>query len=197
MTAGASREAEALLDESLRLTRAGLHAQNEELLRDAVERFPTDAELLFRLAVATCQQDRCGSKERLSQAIHLAPDDPGILTRGASLMFALGDIETARRWTERARTRATDEFPLLIPLIHLIGKLAEHQGSYEAAEEALTIAFRKEPETVDHGRVLARFYVRRGRLRDALRVVERALAEHQDDPWLGSLRGDLESRLSS
>lgn len=192
---GSSSQTDALLDKSLKLTRAGLHAENEKLLRDAVERFPIDAELVFRLAVAICEQHPHESKQHLRRAVSLAPDDPGILTRGASLMFALGDVKAAREWAEQARTRAQDGFPLLIPLIHLIGKLAEGQGSYEAAEQALTIAFREEPETVEHARVLAQFYVRRGRLREAAEVVSTALAEHEDDAWLRRAKGDLESRL--
>lgn len=191
-----NQQIEELLRESRALSREGLDEQNEILLRKALSHFPDHPELLVQTAAAISRTAPDEAKGHLRRAVQLSPDEPGILFCSASLMFSLGEISESRDYAHRARARAGADFPLLVDLIHLAGKLADQKGNYEDAEKALTIAFDEEPCTLGHGRVLAEFYVRRGRLVEALDVVSRAQHHLPEDEALRELRDHVMRELN-
>lgn len=167
------------------------------LLRGATERIPEDAELLLRTAVAICRTDPAESRSYAQRAVAIAPEDPTLLFRSASLLFSLGDFDEARKYARRARSLATKDFPFLVDLIHLAGKLAEEKGNHADAEKALLIAFTEAPATIGHGRALAEFYLGRGRLAEALDVASEALRHLEDDEALQDLRAGISAQMDS
>ena len=180
-------EVEEVLARARDVGRAGRHAESVELLRRAVARFPDHPELLVRVAVAVARTAPAESQEYARRAVRVAPDDPAVLFRCASLMFSHGRFDESRRYAKRARAFADQDFPLLVDLIHLAGKLAAQKGNHADAEKALRIAFEEDPSGIGHGRELAEFYFRRGRLEEAAAVAEEALCHQPDDAALREL----------
>ncbi len=117
-----------------------------------------------------------------------APDDPGILTRAASLLFYAGAIDAAAEAARLAAARATPEFALAWDLVHITGRVAAARGQTEVAEELLADAFDAEPDSFNHGHALAELYGERGAHEQALAVVETALRHRPDDAKLLALR---------
>lgn len=190
MTLSDERLRQVLL-QSRRFAREGRTEENQALLADAVRRFPEEPELLLQLGISISAVQPEGSLKYVHEAVRLAPEEPALLFRCASLLFSLGEYDDSRAYAKRARTHATEDFPLLIDLIHLAGKLAEHKGNYPDAEKALRTAFCEDPKTPGHGRVLAEFYRRRARMGEALDVVAEARSHLPDDESLEQLRAEI------
>jgi tetratricopeptide (TPR) repeat protein len=177
---------DALIARCLALGREGMVKEKEELLRVAIARYPDNADLCLLAAVAIWEPAE--SKELLRRAVRLAPDDPGLLTKAAGVMFSFEEFEETREWVERAVSLASDDFPLAGSLVFISGRLAAQAGDDERAERLLRLAFEREREYPMNGRVLADFYASRGHLVEALRVVSEALRDHPDDETLSETR---------
>jgi tetratricopeptide (TPR) repeat protein len=158
-------------DRSRELVAADRLGENAELLRDAVGRFPDDAELHLLAAAAAQAVGSDDEAERLARrAGELAWDDPHRLTWAASQMLDSGDVDEAQRWVGRVYELAPDDFEFVADLTHLVGRLALARGRDEDAEKALRIAFELDPDTRAHGRVLAELLERSGRAEEAVEI---------------------------
>ena len=157
--------------QSRELVAADQLAENAELLREAVTRFPDDAELHLLAGAATRAVGSLQEAERLTRrGGELAWDDPHRLTWAASQLLDAGDLHGAQRWIGRVYELAPDDFEFAADLIHLVGRLAMARGLDEDAEKALRMAFELDPDTRAHGRVLAELLERSGREEEAVEI---------------------------
>ena len=175
---------EQVLERSRELARAGLHAEDLALLRDALDEYPGEPEVALRAAVAYYGEDDAEAQRLARRAATLGPEDPVVLTRAASVMLDLGRTDEALELTGRARDHADHDFPLLADLVHLAGRIALVRGEYEKAESPLRVAFENQPESFGHGQYLATLLESQGRAEEALEVVEESLRHWPDDPQL-------------
>lgn len=163
-------------DRSRELVAADRLGENADLLREAVGRFPDDAELHLLAAAATRAVGSEQEGERLTRrAGELAWDDPHRLTWAASQMLDAGDVDEAQRWIARVYELAPDDFDFAAELSHLVGRLALARGRQEDAEKAFRIAFDLDPDTRAHGRRLAELLEQTGRLEEAVEIRADAL----------------------
>jgi len=163
-----------------------------EFCESVVEMFPQDAELKMLYATALMKSRPGDAREQIEASIALEPDHSWRLFRAASLSFFLGDYAASRAYLERAYRGGSDP-TLLRELIHLGGRLAAVAGDDELAEEALRSAFELEPQDLVFGRDLARFLAERGRIDEALIVIDRAQEFAIDTDELARLRAELRS----
>jgi tetratricopeptide (TPR) repeat protein len=163
-------------DRSRELVAAARLRDNAELLRQAVARFPDEAELLLLAAAATHAVGSHGEGERLTRrAGELAWDDPHRLTWAASQMLDAGHVDEAQAWVGRVYELVDDHFELAAELTHLVGRLALARGRQDEAEKLLRTAFELDPDTRAHGRVLAELLERSGRADEAAEIRADAL----------------------
>jgi tetratricopeptide (TPR) repeat protein len=161
---------------SRELVAADRLGENAELLREAVSRFPDDAELHLLASAAARAVDSHEEAERLTRrGGELAWDDPHRLTWAASQILDQGDVDLAQRWVGRVYELAPDDFEFAAELTHLVGRLALARGREDDAEKALRMAFDLDPDTRAHGRVLADLLEQRGRLDEAVEIRADAL----------------------
>jgi tetratricopeptide (TPR) repeat protein len=148
-------------------------SENAELLRDAVRRFPEEAEVHLLAAAAERSVGAHEEGERLTRrAGELAWDDPHRLTWAASQLLDIGDVDEAQAWIQRVHELAPDDFEMAADLVHLVGRLAWARGREEEAEKMLRTAYELDPDTPAHGQVLEELLERTGvRLRNVLRAL--------------------------
>jgi tetratricopeptide (TPR) repeat protein len=129
-------------DRSRELVAADRLGENAELLREAVGRFPDDAEVHLLAGAATRAVGSHEEAERLTRrGGELAWDDPHRLTWAASQILDQGDVDEAQRWVGRVYELAPEDFEFAAELIHLVGRLALARGREDDAEKALRMAF--------------------------------------------------------
>lgn len=95
---------------SRQLTQQGLSALDrndwrraEPLLAQAVEAFPQDTEARRHYATALWQSGQRGEAlAQMAEALKLAPDDPGLLSRAAEMRLAVGEPAAAGDLVDRA-----------------------------------------------------------------------------------------------
>lgn len=162
-----------------------------EVVRRALRDAPKNSDLLLWLAVYSLDtpSDALALLRRCAQ---VSQTDPSRLTQCARLMMSLGSYADARDAAITAAKRIDDGFPLANELAHVLGRLADAEGNDARAEQFLTIAFEEDPDTLDHGVVLAEFLIARGRTADAYQIVVRALEQHPGDDKLLQLQATLE-----
>jgi Flp pilus assembly protein TadD len=90
------------IERARRFLREGRDAENLEFLESAVARYPQDPEirLLYATALVPFRPDK--APWQVATAIELDKNDPWRLTRAASLMFHLGELEASRSYAARA-----------------------------------------------------------------------------------------------
>lgn len=188
MVAGYRRHSESeLLEKSSALDRKGCDAESERLLRFAVERFPSNPSFTIRLAVALFERSPRESVDLLYRAVELAPEDPRVLTRAASLLFYHKEFASSFEYTQRAMRIAestTGEPDYVGYLLHIAGRHASLRGQDEIAENALRTAFEEDSAISERGRILADFYASRERPAEALEVIDEALRVRGKDASL-------------
>jgi tetratricopeptide (TPR) repeat protein len=168
-----SPEVKEVADRSRELVAADRLEENAELLRDAVERFPDDAEVHLLAAAAARSVGAHEEGERLTRrAGELAWDDPHRLTWAASQMLDIGEVDEAQAWIRRIHEIVPDDFEMAADLAHLVGRLAWARGQEKEAEQMLRAAYDLDPDTPAHGQVLEELLERTGvRLRSTLRAL--------------------------
>ena len=169
------------------------HAENLEYLNSVIDRFPDDPEL--RLQYATCLAERPAEAAReVQRAIELDPDEPIRLTRAANLLFNIGEPDAARPYATRAAALVRPDFPLIAELVSVSALLAVHDGN-DAAEEGLRLAVELAPGEERFVRDVAEFLTERGRVKEAMEIVEKALplaVDSQEAERLRHLRDELD-----
>ena len=137
---------------------------------------PADAEAdrLIRRGAELSAAGAAEAQELLEQAVSLAPEDPDILVRAASLSFDNERYERARELLVRAREVATPDFDLVPTMAFLGGLLLLREGRRDEALQLLQGAFDADPARRGHGYTLAIELLRAGRTSDARAVVAQA-----------------------
>ena len=166
--------------------------ENALFLSDAARQFPEDADIQLRAAAALFDTSPTEAAQCVRRAADAAPTDANQLTRCGLLAFDLRDYKAAKEYAIRVRDLEPDgDFELAASLVHLTGKLARVAGQADMAEQALRLAFEKDPEMAGHGRVLAAFLAEEGRVTEALDVVAEALRHRPNDTVLVELEEQL------
>ena len=171
--------------------------ENEELMRDAVTRYPDSPDICIRAAVAQSEKRPDEARRLAHHAAALAPRDAGLLTRCASLLVALKDFQAADRYARAAHAVAPNDFPLSAELAFILGRIAWAHDEDDRAEGLFASAFEVEPDGPRYGAWLARFYAARGDFGRALEVIDEALAHLPGDAALLSLRVDVAEDLEA
>jgi predicted Zn-dependent protease len=131
------------------------------------------------------------ARYHLRRAAQLGEGDPALEYQVACVLLELGDVAAALRLARLAHNHVEGEFRFLPGLVNLTGRLADASGQEDVAERALGLAFALEPEMAWHGRTLAQFLFRHGRVGEALAVARAALGHTPDDPALCALEARI------
>lgn len=191
------RELAATKDQSRRLLVAERDNEALEVLEKAVQRFPEDPEirlLYANILLAFRPQDVAAEA---AKAVELGPDNPEILVGAGHRLLFGGNIETARSCATRARELAQPDFRLMPSLLNLSGLLAALAGEDDLAEENLRSAVEGEPDHESWVRYLALFLAERGRLAEAVEVLDEALKHVEDKDGLEELRSKMAKEVKS
>jgi tetratricopeptide (TPR) repeat protein len=163
--------AKEVADRSRALVAEDRLGENAELLREAVGRFPDDAEVHLLAAAAEQAVGSESEAEQLTRrAGQLAWDDPHRLTWAASQLLDTGDVDEAQRWVGRVYELVPENFEMAADLTHLVGRLALARGREEEGERMLRLAFELDPDTRAHGRLLAELLEGSGRTEEAVDI---------------------------
>lgn len=181
------------LAQSERLIAANDWGTQVHLMEEALSAFPEEPEFWIRHGLAVYDKDPAKAAESARRAAALAGADVGMLTRCASLLFNLGDLEESRHYVKRIVALAPEDFSLIPDVLHLAGKLADRKGNADVAETYLAKAFEVDPTGIGHARVLAEFFLAHNRHNEALDVIACGL-EHDspDRAKLLQLRSSLQ-----
>jgi Flp pilus assembly protein TadD len=181
----------AAISQGRRLFATSQYQETREFLEQAGREFPEDPEiqLLYASILLEFQPDDVASEA--AKAIKLAPSDPVILVRAASLLLNRGEVEAARSATTHARELIGSDFVLMSGLVNLEGLLASLDGEDELAEERLREAIEIDPDFSSFAVHLARFLSRRGRQAEAVEIIDDALDQAKDKDELQRLRDEL------
>jgi Flp pilus assembly protein TadD len=178
-----------VIERSNELVRQRRDAENADLLQAALERFPDAPHVrLHAAAAAVAGQDPEAAETLLRGAVCIAPDDPAVLTHAAFLAFDLDRYGKAETWIRRAVAIAPSDFVLAGSVAHLVGKLALVRGELDLAEQMLRLGFELEPTMFGHGMLLGALLEHRGRVAEALGVLEEAVRHRPDDEALKKAR---------
>ena len=187
------RQLTAAIDRGRRLFSSGREQETLDFLERAVKQFPEDPEIRWLYAVILLAFRPEDVAVQAAKAVALAPDDPSILVRVASLLFNRGEVEEARSCAVRANDLAQPDFIFLPELVNLNGCLAAADGDDDVAEEELRAALESEPSSSPFAVDLAQFLARRDRQADAVSVIDEALAHVKDGDALKRLREEIET----
>jgi tetratricopeptide (TPR) repeat protein len=167
------------------------HQENLKFLEGATRLYPDSAELqlLYARTLLEFQPDDVASE--VVKAVGLAPDDPTILTRAAHLMLSEGEPGIARFYTQRARELAGSNFIFEGGIANLEGHFAAIDKEYGRAEERFRFAVEVDPDFESFSRNLARLLAIRGRLEEAVEVVDQALPQVKTKRYLEEFRERL------
>ncbi len=149
--------------------------ENLELLETAVGHFPEDPEIRLLYGTALVPFRPNEAPQQLAFSIKLDPESPENLTRAASILLHLGEVDAARSYIGRAAQLAPESFIFRAELTNLGGKLASIRGEVDLAKEAFEAAVEAEPRDLAFSYDLAACYFERGEVGAALAVVNCAL----------------------
>jgi Flp pilus assembly protein TadD len=177
------KELAAAIEQARDLRRLEQDEEARELLEDAIERFPENAELRLLHATILLMIRPDDVAPEAAKAVDLAPDNPAILVRAGHLLLHRGDREAARSCAAQANELVQSDFILMGGLDNLNGSLAVFAGEDDLAEEKLRSAVERDPDSEPFARNLAVFLAERGRLQEGAEVLDEALKhiEHKDE----------------
>jgi Flp pilus assembly protein TadD len=194
------RKLSAAIQQGRKLLAARKEQEAFAFLDEAVQRFPENGEirLLYASVLLVIRPDDVAVEA--AKAVELDPEEPAILLRAAHLMLNRGELETARAYAARANELARPDFVLMGGLENLNGLLAYFDGNYALAEEKLRSAFSMEPASRNFAKELAVFLAERGRLAEAVSILDEAL-EHvkdvRDRTDLGRMREQMADEVGN
>lgn len=165
-----------------------------ELLEQAVQRFPEDADIRLLYASSLLAFRPNDVSAEAAKAVELGLDDPMILVRAAHLMLGRGNVENARSSAARAKKLVTPDFQLYPEVLNLDGHFAVLDGNDELAEESFQLALEHEPTGALLAVDLAKFLAARDRRQEALDVIDETLTLTKDKESLQRLREDIVGR---
>lgn len=186
------KELSAAIAHSRQLLAEKRHKENLKYLEEGVaETFPEDPEIRLLYGTVLLEANPTVGLSEISKSVELDPDEPIRLTRAARIMYTMGQLDHARRYTERAREIAPADFVFGPELLNLESNLGALDGEDELAEEGLRLAVEQDPKMEILALDLALFLRDRGRRAEALSVIDEALGRSKDTNYLRRLRSDL------
>jgi tetratricopeptide (TPR) repeat protein len=185
-----SNDVDHFLDLAAAAASEGRDADARKLVRRALSLNPDHPRAQLLWAVELLDQPR-QARYHLRRAAELGRGDPAIEYQVACVLLDLGEVDAALMLARRASRHVDGEFRFMPGLVNLTGRLADARGEDAVAERALGMAFELEPEMAWHGRTLAQFLARQGRVTEAALVTRAALRRTPDDPGLLALLARL------
>lgn len=181
-----------LLEQHWRLSTSGDYARSDALLREILDEFPSEPQVLMRWGMARADVAPEEAKSYLIRAAELAPEDPYVQVSAGGALHGLGAVDEAFACGARATLRIADDFHFAPQLANLLGRIAVSQGRLPEARAALQWAFDAEPEFPYLARDLARFLLRHDGREAALEVLRQLPDDLPDDDPAWELRAELE-----
>jgi len=159
--------------------RLGDAARAEQYYRDALEVDDLFYPAKVNLAVLYNQQGRNEEAEQLlREVVRDYPEEYDAAYSLGLLLAEMGRVDDAAEYLGRASRGMPDR-----GRVHYnYGLALQSLGRLPEAEGALRRALATEPDNLDFQFALADHYARRGRWADALRLAERMIAEHPENP---------------
>jgi len=188
-----SRRLRRLLERHWRISSSGDYARSDALLREILDEFPSDPEVLMTWGMARAHVAPEEAKTFLIRAADLAPEDPYLQVSIGGALHGLGAIDEAYACAERATRSMPDDFDFAPQLANLMGRVAGSQGKLPVAREALQWAFEQEPGYRGHAYDLAQFLARHDGAEAALSVLRNLPADLPSDDLAHGLRARLDS----
>lgn len=185
------KDAAAASHRGLKLLAERRRQEAYDFLGKAVQQFPDEPEIRMHYATSLLAVRPADAVSETKKAISLDPDEPIRLTRAASLLFSLDEIETARVYATRAKELAEPDFSFFPELINLDGNFAALEGKDELAEQDLREAVEQDPSGETFAVDLAKFLSDRDRQEEALAVIDQALPRTPRKEPLERLRSEL------
>jgi tetratricopeptide (TPR) repeat protein len=179
------------IDRGRKLLVSGDQQEAYEFLEEAVKEFSQDAEvrLLYATILLAVRPDDVPSE--IAKAVELAPEDPMILVRAASLMFDRRQLDAAHTYANRARELALPDFAMKGPLANVEGRLAAYEKKYDIAEDKFGLAVELNPADPILARDFVKLLAARGRHAEAVEAIDQALPRVQNRHALDQLRRKL------
>jgi len=162
----------------------------------AIQEFPDDPEIRVSYASILLDFRPEDVAAEAARAVELAQDDPATLVRAGHLLVHRGDRETARACAARANEVAQPDFVLMSGLVHLEGVVAALDGEDDLAEEKLRSATASDPDNEPWAGQLAVFLAERGRLEDAVEVLDEALKHVEHKARLEKMRLRMKKEIA-
>jgi tetratricopeptide (TPR) repeat protein len=160
-------------------------------MRKAARRYPGDARVRLRYAIALIPVARDKVPEQLARAIELDPNNPAHLVRAAALMIDHGEAQTASEWVQRANELAPPDFALAADLKALTAVFADVSGDPVAAERMFDAALAADPASEIVVLYFARFLAKHSRRAEALDLIDQAILAKRSSKLLERLRRQL------
>ena len=159
----------------------------QKFLQDAVAAHPDAVAPRFALVTMLISARRVDDAAPHVAALHAkSPNDVRTTYAEALLAYAKNDPGRARDLVQRVLAGHPDHLPSL-----MLSGLAQYQvGSYAAAEDAFTRVMNKAPNEPNARHGLAATYLRTGRPRQALELVEPILRNNSQDPAVWRTGGE-------
>ncbi len=145
-------------------------------LRANPDDFAASADMA-RLLIRTGRHD--DALQRLEDAMPRAGDHAGLLAVRADLAWAMNDARGAEAWYDRALAAEPGHAEASLEL----GRIAQHQGRRQRAQQLLEAGHRVHPDDTYLATELAELLAGAGRPEDALAVLRTALAYGSDDTF--------------
>ena len=154
-----------------------------EFLEEAIEQVPLDPDLRLLYATILLAFRPEDVATEAAKAAELGSDNPEVLVGAGHRLLFGGKLEAARSCARQASDLVQPDFALMPSLRNLTGLIAAFDGDDHQAEMDLRSAFESDPDNAHFAKNLAVFLAERGRLRDAVPVLDEALkhAENKDD----------------
>lgn len=186
-----SKELVAALSQGRKLLIAGKQQEALDFLEQAVRRFPKDPEIrvLYATVLLAFRPEEVGAEA--TRAAELGSDNPGVLVMAGQRLLFAGDLETARSCAVRASELVEPGFLHMSSLFNLTGLIAASDGDNDLAEEKLRAAVKGEPSNESFVKNAAVFLAEKGRLSEAVEVLDEGLKHAESKDALESMRAQM------
>ena len=189
------KELTAAIEQGRELLQERKEPEALEFLEEAVRRFPEDPQIrLFYATILLAFRPEDVATEA-AKAVELDPDNPAILVSAGHRLLFGGEREAAKSCAVRAEELVQPDSLLIPSLLNLKGSIAALNREDDLAEDNLRSAMEGERDNGSFARNLAVFLAERGRLQEAVAVLDEALKHVEDKDALEHMRTRMVSEI--